>query len=76
VSRIALVAETCKGCGSVSVYLGSTLLETLSLDAASTHYRVLLPVGTFSSVQTGTLRVVVAKAGKGVVIDGLGLSAA
>jgi sugar lactone lactonase YvrE len=76
VKRIALVAETCKGCGSVNVYLGSTLLGTLSLNAASTHYRVLLPVGTFPSLQTGALRVVVAKAGKGVVIDGLGLSAA
>jgi sugar lactone lactonase YvrE len=74
VRRIALVAETCKGCGSVNVYLGSTLVGTLSLNAASTHYRVLLPVGTFPSLQTGALRIVVAKAGKGVVIDGLGLS--
>jgi hypothetical protein len=58
------------------VYLGNTLVGTLSLNAASTHYRVLLPVGTFPSLQTGALRVVVAKAGKGVVIDGLGLSPA
>jgi sugar lactone lactonase YvrE len=76
VKRIAFVAETCKGCGSVNVYLGSTFLGTLSLNAASTHYRVLLPVGTFPSLQTGALRVVVAKAGKGIVIDGLALSAA
>jgi hypothetical protein len=32
--------------------------------------------GGFSSMQTGTLKLIVAKGGNGVVIDGLGLSAA
>jgi sugar lactone lactonase YvrE len=75
VRQIGLLAETCKGCGSVKVYLGDTLLGTFSLNASATHDRVLLPVGAFTSPRTGTVKVVVAKAGKGVVIDGLGLSA-
>ena len=74
VRQIALLVETCKGCGTVSAYLGDTLLGTFSLNASATHYRVLLPVGAFTSPRTGVVKVVVAKPGKGVVIDGVGLS--
>jgi hypothetical protein len=71
--RIALVATTCAACGSVRVYWGSTLLKTVSLQAATTARRVLLPVVTFASPRQGTLTITVESSGAPVIIDGVAI---
>jgi hypothetical protein len=72
--RIALVATTCATCGSVRVYLGTTLLKSISLKSSTTVNKKLFTVATFTSVKTGTLTIKVASSGKKVIIDGLVLS--
>ena len=47
--RIAIVATTCRTCGKVRVYWGSTLLRTVSLYSATTVNRKLITVTTFAS---------------------------
>ncbi len=70
-SRIALLATTCATCGSVKVYLGSTLLKTVSLYSATTVYRKLISVKSWRSAHKGTLTIKVASSGKKVIIDGV-----
>jgi hypothetical protein len=72
--QIALVATTCRKCGSVQVLLGSTSLKTVNLASKSEKREQVIPVASFSSVQTGTVTVRVTTAGKRVIIDGLGVS--
>jgi Cohesin domain len=76
VRRLAIVATTCPTCGTVKVYLGSTLLKSVSLYSATTVNRKLITVKTFPSVRTGTLSIrVTSKSPKRVIIDGLAISA-
>lgn len=70
---IALVATTCKGCGTVKVYWGSTLLKTISLDSATTVNRELITITTFSAAKTGTLSIKVSSSGKKVIIGGVAI---
>jgi hypothetical protein len=70
---LTLVATTCKGCGTVKVYLGSTLLKTISLASSTTMYRKVFTIATFSAAKTGTISIKVATSGKAVLIDGLGV---
>lgn len=73
--RISLIATTCDGCGTVRVYRGTTLLKTISLDASSTKKRQVIPVKTYSSVQSAkTITIEVVSSGKVVRIEGLGVS--
>lgn len=69
--QIALVATTCRTCGKVRVYWGTTLLRTISLYSATTVNRKLLTVTTFTSTRTGTLSIKVYSSGRKVIIDGL-----
>ena len=71
--QLALLAETCKACGSVKVYWGSTLLRTVSLYSATTQYRRLIAVATFTSARTGTLTIRIYSSGKTVVVDGVAI---
>lgn len=71
--RIALVVDKCSTCGSVKVYLGSTLLGTYSLAGSGTH--VVIPVKTWTTTQTGVVTVKVASTGKAVKIDAIGVGA-
>ena len=71
--RIALVATTCPTCGTVNVYLGSTLLRTISLYSATTVNRNVISVAKFTSVHTGTVTIKVTSSHKPVIIDGLGI---
>ncbi len=71
--RIAIVATTCSTCGTVRVYLGSTLLKTISLKSTTTVNRKLITVTTFTSARTGTLSIKVYSSGKKVVIDGVAI---
>ncbi len=73
--RIAIVATTCPTCGSVKVYLGTTLLKTISLRSATTINKRLITVKVYTSVKTGTIVIKPGTAGKKTIIDGLVLSA-
>jgi hypothetical protein len=75
VKRVALVASTCSTCGSVSVYLGSKLLKSISLKSTTTANKKLITVYTFSAATSGTLTIKVTSSGKKVIIDGVVLSA-
>jgi hypothetical protein len=72
--RIAIVATTCPACGSVRVYLGSTLLKSISLVSSTTVYRRVIVVAVFSAVRSGTVTVKLSSSGRRVFLDGLGIS--
>jgi hypothetical protein len=55
------------------VYCGSTLIKTVSLYSSTTAYKRLISVASFSSVRTGTLKIVVSSYSKQVVIDGVAI---
>lgn len=73
-TRLALVATKAPGHGTVKVFLGSTLLKQVSLASSTVKNKQIIPVATFAAVTTGTVRIVVATAGKEVRIDGLGVA--
>jgi WD40-like Beta Propeller Repeat len=72
--QIALVATTCSNCGKVQVLLGSTSLKTVNLASRNGQTKQVIPVASFSTVQTGTVTLRLTTAGKRVIIDGLGVS--
>ena len=71
---IALVATTGPRQGTVKVYAGKKLLRTVRLAARTTTTRRVLPVVTLPTPWSGTIRVVVARAGKQVRVEGLGVA--
>ena len=71
--QISLLATTCRTCGSVRVYLGSTLLRTISLYSPTTQYRRLITVATFASARSGTLTIRVSSSGRHVMVDGVAI---
>jgi hypothetical protein len=74
--QLAVLVSTCRTCGSISVYSGTTLIKTVSLVSATTKRQVLivLPVVT-TRTATVYLRVTSAT-GRNVEIDGLGIARA
>jgi hypothetical protein len=72
--RFAIMATTCPTCGSVKVYWAGSLLKTISLASTTTVNKKLITVTTFSTVKTGTLKLVVGTSGKQVRIDGVAIS--
>lgn len=72
--RLALVATKCPTCGAVEVRMGGTLLKKVSLAAATTQKKQLIPLASFPGVVAGTVTITVATSGKPVFIDGLGVS--
>ena len=62
--RIALLATTCRTCGTVKVYWGSTLLKTVSLYSATTVNKKVIPIKTFTTARSGTLKIKVVSSGK------------
>ena len=72
--RLALVATKGPGHGAVTVYLGTTLLKEISLQAGSRHRRQVLTIARFSAPQSGKVRVVVASQGKPVRVEGMGVA--
>lgn len=71
--RLALVATTCSTCGTAKVYLGSTLLKTVSLKSSTTKRKVVIPIDVSASVRSGTITVKQASGGKPVIIEGLAI---
>lgn len=68
--RIALLAQTCPGCGSVRVYAGSRLVGRLLTSSPMTRSRVLLPLPLLPREFTGRVRVVTTSRSP-VRVDGL-----
>lgn len=73
--RLSLVARRCLGCGTVGIYWNGALIKRVSLAAASTSYRQMLPIVDFGTTRTGTVTVRTLSAGT-VSIDGLASSRA
>ena len=72
--KLSLVATKNRGYGSVRVYLGTTLLKTVSLNATSLKKKQVIPIASFGSARSGTVKVVVYSANKTVRIEGLGVA--
>jgi len=72
--RVAFVARHCGSCGTVTVYVGSTLVKKVNLQSATTRAHVLTLLPAFSR-RTGvvTLRVT-SVSGETVQIDAIGTS--
>ena len=70
--HIAVVAATCTTCGAVRVYIGSRYVGTVSLRAASTHYRQVLDLPAFP-ITSGTVKLVTTS-NRLVQIDGIVIS--
>jgi hypothetical protein len=68
------VATKAPGHGTVKVYLGSTLLKQVDLQARVVAKSQVLPIAQFSTAQSGKVRVVVASQGKPVRVEGLGVA--
>lgn len=75
VRRLALVASTGPQHGAVTVFLGPTKLDSVSLATTTLRKRRILPVTTrFGSPRSGTVRIVVTSAGRTVRVEGLGVA--
>ncbi|MDQ1687899.1 MAG: hypothetical protein QOK42_874 [Frankiaceae bacterium] len=67
--RLMLVATKCHGCGSVEVWVNTSRLAIVSLEASATTYRAVIALPTFS---LRTAKVSIRARGTGpVLIDGL-----
>jgi len=71
--RLYVIETTCSGCGTVSVYRGSTLLKSVSLNSSSSVFRTVIPIETSSTIRSGTVTLKQASAGHKVTIEGLGI---
>jgi hypothetical protein len=72
--RIYVMVEKCSTCGSIKIYWNGSLKHTYSLHSSRTRKRIFLLGASFSTVQDGTLKIVVSSSGKPVIIDALSVS--
>ena len=75
VGRIGVVATTCPTCGSLAVYVGTTRVGTLNLQAPTTTDRALVLLPRLGTPRTGSVRLVTVNNGHSVRIDALAVSA-
>jgi hypothetical protein len=69
--RLALLVTTCPSCGSVDIKWKGSVIYTVSLHSAITKHKVVVPILTFGTAQTGVVSIVT-KSSSRVEIDGLG----
>lgn len=69
--KLFLVASGGTTHGYVRVYAGSRLLKTVSLRTSRTVTKRVIPITSFSTAYTGTIKVVVATSGKPVRLEGI-----
>src|SRR5262249_29887936 len=67
-----LIATRCKGCGSVTVSLNGSPLQTISLAGAQDAGH-MFSIATLPALESGTLTIKVASSGKPVKIEGIGV---
>jgi hypothetical protein len=72
--KLSLVATKGVGYGTVRVYLGRTLLKTVSLNATSLKKKQVIPIGSWTSGRAGTVKILVYSTNKTVRIEGLGVA--
>ncbi|HVM19566.1 MAG TPA: fibronectin type III domain-containing protein [Egibacteraceae bacterium] len=70
-SDASLVATRCSGCGRVQVLLDGKVIKKVSLHAARTQRKAIIPVLRERRARTGVLSLRVASTGKPIEIDGL-----
>jgi len=73
--RVAILARTCPGCGTIGISWNGTLVARVSLAAPTARLRQVLARLVLPGGAAGTLRITVLSSGKPVLIDGVGLSA-
>jgi hypothetical protein len=73
--RVSVVATRCPTCGVVGVYVGTSLVGTVNLYAATTQRQVMLTLPAFS-LRTGTVVLKILSTNKLVQVDGIGISRA
>ena len=71
--RLAVIVSKCPACGAIKVFRGSTLLDTVSLQASSLRRKVLIVVDTANTVRSGKVRIKNVSDEK-VMVEGLGVS--
>jgi GH25 family lysozyme M1 (1,4-beta-N-acetylmuramidase) len=71
--RIALLADTCATCGSVTISLGGQVVGTYSLRSAAPAHDVVIATPQFSTLRSGKLEIAVAGARGPVEIQGVSL---
>ncbi len=69
--RLAVIATTCPGCGSLRIFLGSKLLDTVSLAAPMVHHRQVIQIYASSSTLSGIVKLVQNSSKKAVTIEGV-----
>ena len=68
-----LVATRCRGCGTVGIYLGTTRVGIVNLNAVTTQRAAILPAYA-GTPRSGLLTLKVLTNGKRVELDGLALA--
>jgi hypothetical protein len=69
--RVYLVVSKCPTCGTISVSWKGNVVKTISLVAPFPTRRALVSIASFSSPQSGTLKVTVTSSGRPVILEGL-----
>jgi hypothetical protein len=70
---LAVVATTCKSCGTIAVYSGNQLVGTLDLHSNKTRYKQILELPKIAATPVKrNVTIKVTSSGKTVEIDGLG----
>jgi uncharacterized delta-60 repeat protein len=73
--RLAILIARGPGFGTVTIEVnGKALSKKVSLNAGSLACGVIVPVKTYTSIRRADIDVVASKPGKGVYIDGIGVS--
>jgi hypothetical protein len=70
VTQVGIIATTCKTCGSVYIYVGSTRVGSISLYSAKTVARRVILLKPFVA-RAGAIKIVVTSRLKSVQIDGV-----
>jgi hypothetical protein len=74
IKKLALVASTGRGHGTVEVFLGKKRLKTVSLHTKRAQKKRVVPVASFRGKKRGLIRIRVVSAGKPVRIQGVGIA--
>ena len=72
--KLSLVASKGVGHGTVRVYLGRTLYKTVSLSSTSLKKKQVIPIATWTSGRSGTVKILVYSSNKTVRIEGLAVA--
>jgi subtilisin-like proprotein convertase family protein len=72
-NRLGLIVTKCPGCGTVDVFLNTTFLKRVNLNATTTRHKQVVALVPFASESTGDVTITVHSSGKPVKIEGLGV---